>query len=205
MKAVLASHNKKKIEEVRRILTAKFPELSLLSLTDIGFFDDIPETGDTFEENALQKAKAGSSPAHFSIADDSGLEVDALDGRPGVYSARYAGEPCDDRKNNELLLSELAKVEESKRTGRYVSVIACIAPDGRAFTVRGTCEGILLKEGRGDGGFGYDPLFYVPEIGKTFAEATPEEKDSCSHRARALSLFMEAFSDFVKGDSHDQQ
>ncbi len=206
MKAVLASHNKKKIEEMRRILTAEFPELTLLSLTDIGFFDEIPETGTTFEENALQKARAGASSEYYSIADDSGLEVDALGGRPGVYSARYAGEPCDDEKNNELLLRELALVPEEARTAHYVSVIACVSPSGRSFTVRGTCEGrILFERSSGNGGFGYDPLFYVPKIGKTFAEATPTEKDSCSHRGEALSLFLKAFSDFVKGETNDKQ
>lgn len=205
MKAVLASHNKKKIEEMRRILTAEFPELNLFSLTDIGFFDEIPETGTTFEENALQKARAGASGEYYSIADDSGLEVDALGGRPGVYSARYAGEPCNDEKNNELLLRELASVPDEERTAHYVSVIACVSPSGRSFTVRGTCEGRILRERCGNGGFGYDPLFYVPKIGKTFAEATPAEKDSCSHRGEALSLFLKAFSDFIKGETDDKQ
>ena len=196
MKAVLASHNKKKIEEIRRILSAFFPDVTLLSLEQVGVTGEIEETGETFEENALIKARAGAGSGRFSIADDSGLEVDALGGRPGVYSARYAGEPCDDAKNNALLLSELSGVPDAGRTGRYVSVIACICPDGQAFTVRGTCDGCILTAPRGTAGFGYDPLFFVPELQKTFAEATAEEKDSVSHRGRALRAFAKALQNY---------
>ncbi len=196
MKAVLASHNKKKIEEIRRILSAFFPDVTLLSLEQVGVTGEIEETGETFEENALIKARAGAGAGRFSIADDSGLEVDALGGRPGVYSARYAGEPCDDAKNNALLLSELSGVPDTGRTGRYVSVIACICPDGQAFTVRGTCDGRILTAPRGTAGFGYDPLFFVPELQKTFAEATAEEKDSVSHRGRALRAFAKALQNY---------
>ena len=162
-----------------------------------GFTEDIEENGTTFYENAYIKANALKNEAWFAIADDSGLEVDALDGRPGVYSARYAGEPCNDANNNARLLSELSGVPAEGRTGRYVSVIACIDPSGNEFFVRGTCEGILLEEPRGNGGFGYDPLFYVPELGKTFAEVTPEEKDAVSHRGKAIRAFLKQFSDKI--------
>ena len=202
MKAVVASHNKKKIDEIRRILSARFPDITLLSLSDIGVTEEIEETGETFEENARIKAFAGAGPDRFSVADDSGREVDALGGRPGVYSARYAGEPCDDLKNNELLLKELSGVPDKERTGRYVSVIACVDPEGKFFTVRGTCDGRILTAPRGTAGFGYDPLFYVPELEKTFAEATADEKDSVSHRGRALRAFAEALACYREEEKH---
>ena len=197
MKAVLASRNKKKIVEMERLLRERIPTIELLSLDDVGILGEAEETGTTFEENALLKARFGAAPGRYSFADDSGLEVDALDGRPGVYSARYAGEPCNDANNNARLLSELSGVPAEGRTGRYVSVIACIDPSGNEFFVRGTCEGILLEKPRGNGGFGYDPLFYVPELGKTFAEVTPEEKDAVSHRGKAIRAFLKQFADKI--------
>ncbi len=197
MKAVLASRNKKKIVEMERLLRERIPTIELFSLDDVGIDGEAEETGTTFEENALLKARFGAAPGRYSFADDSGLEVDALNGRPGVYSARYAGEPCDDAKNNARLLSELSGVEAEARTGRYVSVIACIDPLGNEFFVRGTCEGVILESPQGTGGFGYDPLFYVPELQKTFAEVTPEEKDSVSHRGKAIRAFLEKFSDRI--------
>ncbi len=195
--AVLASHNQKKIAEFLRIIREELPEFQLISLRDVGGPDDIEETGTTFEENALIKARAGAKLGYISLADDSGLEVYTLDNRPGVYSARYAGEPCNDENNNRLLLKELFDVPPEKRGGRYVSVIACVLPDGREFVTRGTCEGVLLDAPRGSGGFGYDPLFYIPSLGKTFAEVTPEEKDKVSHRGKALREFCKKYKTFL--------
>ena len=169
----------------------------ILSMKEAGVDMKVEEDGMTFEENALLKAEYCAIPGYYSFADDSGLEVDALDGRPGVFSARYAGEPCNDQNNNDLLLSELADVPAERRTGRYVSVIACVTPSGERYIARGTCEGVLLFEPRGNGGFGYDPLFYVPELAKTFAEVTPEEKDAVSHRGRAIRSFLEAYADKI--------
>lgn len=197
MKAVLASHNKKKIVELERLLKLRIPNITLVSPEEVGIVGEAVETGMTFEENAILKAEYCAVDGYYSFADDSGLEVDALDGRPGVFSARYAGEPCNDQNNNDLLLSELADVPAERRTGRYVSVIACITPTGERYIARGTCEGVLLFEPRGNGGFGYDPLFYVPELSKTFAQVTPEEKDAVSHRGRAVRKFLELYADKI--------
>ena len=185
---VLASHNPKKIRELQGLFdTLLDGAVTVRSLSDIGYTEEIPETGDLFVENALQKALAITGLGYVAVADDSGLEVDALDGAPGVYSARYAGEPCDNAKNNEKLLAALASTPDEARTARFRSVIVCLFPDGRAPIVAdGACEGVILREPRGDGGFGYDPLFYTPALGKTFAEATAAEKDSVSHRGVAM-------------------
>lgn len=194
MKAVLASRNRKKLLELERMLRERIPTIELYSLDDVGIEGEAVETGSTFEENALIKAHFGRIPGYYAFADDSGLEVDALDGRPGVFSARYAGEPCNDSNNNELLLSELRDIPREGRTGRYVSVIACVTPDGEELVARGTCEGELLTAPRGCGGFGYDPLFYVASLDKTFAEITAEEKDAISHRGNAMRKFLDEFS-----------
>ena len=196
MKIVLASHNKKKINELRVLLSEykeRLGEITVLSMEDVGIYDDVEETGTTFEENALIKAKAGAESGYISIADDSGLSVDALGGAPGVYSARFAGEPCDDDKNNALLLEKLQNVPDEKRTGRYISSIACVFPDGRILVTEDSCEGVILREPHGNGGFGYDPYFYFEEYGKTFAELTLEEKNRVSHRAKAFRKFAESF------------
>lgn len=151
---------------------------------------DVEETGVTFEENAFLKADSGCKESGMPcIADDSGLAVDALDGAPGVYSARYAGEHGNDEKNNELLLKNLSDIPMDKRTARFVSTVCCCFPDGRHMTVRGECEGKIAFEPAGEGGFGYDPLFLPDEFpGKTMAQLTAEEKDSISHRGKALRL-----------------
>ena len=198
MKAILASHNKKKIVEMQRLLRLRIPGIELISPEEVGIFGEAVEDGTTFEENALLKAHYCARAGYYVFADDSGLEVDALDGRPGVYSARYAGEPCNDQNNNDLLLSEMRDVPAEKRTARYVSVIACVTPSGEELTARATCEGVMLFEPRGNGGFGYDPLFYVPELKKTFAEVTPEEKDAISHRGRAVRLFLDLHADKIR-------
>lgn len=185
---VLATHNPNKIRELQamfdRLLAGR---VVIKSLSDIDFHEEIPETGDTLIENALQKALAVTARGYIAIADDSGLLVDALNGAPGIYSARYAGEPCDHEKNNAKLLAELADVPESARTARFAAVLVCLFPDGRApIVAEGACEGIILSAPRGTAGFGYDPLFFSPRFGRTFAELTAEEKDSISHRGVAM-------------------
>ena len=147
------------------------------------------EDGETFEDNALIKARTVAKLGYLCIADDSGLEVDALDGAPGIYSARYSGGHGNDADNNRLLLENMKDVPPEKRTARFTCAIACVFPEGDAFTVRASCEGTLLYKEEGSGGFGYDPLFYVEEYGKTLASVTPEEKNAISHRGKALRAF----------------
>ncbi|MBQ8911108.1 MAG: XTP/dITP diphosphatase [Clostridia bacterium] len=194
MKIVIASNNKHKISEIKAILHEKVSkDIELLSLSEIGFFDDIEENGKTFEENALIKAMAVADLGYMAMADDSGLMVDRLDGAPGVYSARYAGEPCNDENNNQKLLLALEGTAPHERSAKFVSTIAFVDPARKdhALFARGECPGEILYEYRGNGGFGYDPLFYYAPLDKTFAELTAEEKNSISHRARALDVFCE--------------
>ncbi len=196
MKIVLASRNTHKIAELR-ILLARLTgrDFELLSLDDIGYTDEIDENGSTFEENAQIKAGVPAALGYIGIADDSGLSVDALGGAPGIYSARYAGEPCDHDKNNAKLLSELAGVPDEKRTAKFVSVVAAVAPDGDRLVVRGDCHGKILTEPRGNTGFGYDPLFFYEPLSKTFAELG-DEKNAISHRAIAMEAFAKQFVEF---------
>lgn len=193
MKLVLASKNQHKLVELQTMLGQMGLEVVLES--DIGIDVDVEETGTTFAENAMLKAKAVMEASGMAaIADDSGLVVDALNGEPGVYSARYGGMPTDlDRTL--LLLEKIKDVPEEERTGRFVSAIACALPDGTEVTAEGVCEGKILFDLRGTGGFGYDPVFYVPELGKTFAEAGAEEKNAISHRGNALRAFCEAWKE----------
>ncbi len=195
MKIVLASRNAHKIKELYAFLSPVDPSIEILSLDDIGFVGNIEENGSTFEENALIKAKAVADMGYIGIADDSGLEVDALNGAPGVYSARYAGDHGDDHKNNQLLLDNLKETPDDRRTAHFVSVIACAFPDESHAPIvcRGTCPGTILHAYRGNGGFGYDPLFYYAPFDKTYAEMTPDEKNKISHRANAMQLFLEQF------------
>ncbi len=198
MELILASRNKKKIREAEAILAGHFPGVHILSLDDIGFAGDIEENGNTFEENALIKARtalAASGNRIAAIADDSGLSVDALDGAPGVYSARYAGGHGDDAANNALLLKNLAHLPVEQRTARFVCCIALVYPDGREMTVRGETEGLIIDDARGDGGFGYDPYFYYQPFGKTFSELTAEEKNAISHRGKAIAKLAEFLKD----------
>ena len=217
MKLILASRNKKKIREVEAILAGHFPDVHILSLDDIGFEGDIEEDGQTFEENALIKARTAMEAAEniasiaddriaavaddriaavaddriAAVADDSGLSVDALDGAPGVYSARYAGNHGDDAANNALLLKNLAHLPVEQRRARFVCCIALVYPDGREITVRGETEGLIIDDARGKGGFGYDPYFYYEPFGKTFAELSAEEKNAISHRGKAIAKLAE--------------
>ena len=185
VKVLLASNNGHKIKEIKEILGDFF---DVVSLREAGVESDPEETGATFEENARIKAVAGMKASGMPcIADDSGLEVFALDGLPGVMSARYAGGHGDDSANNEKLLRELENA--SDRSARYVCVICMAFPNGHEIVARGECRGTILKEARGEGGFGYDPLFFFPQFGKTFAEITAEEKNVVSHRKAALREF----------------
>ena len=194
MELILASRNKKKIKEMETILATHFPGIHILSLDDVGFEGDIEENGTTYEDNALIKARTAVEAGNHqypAIADDSGLSVDALDGAPGVYSARYAGGHGDDAANNALLLKNLADTPAEERTARFVCCIALVYPDGRELTVRGETEGLIIDEARGEGGFGYDPYFYYAPFGKTFSELSSEEKNAISHRGKAIAKLAE--------------
>ncbi len=197
MKILIATNNRHKLSEIGDIVSSLIPDAEILSLKDVGFSKDIIEDADSFEGNAMIKVNALTDYGMITIADDSGLEVDYLDGAPGVYSARFAGEICDDKKNNEKLLKCLENVPDERRNARFVSCIALRFPDGRSFTVRGEKEGTILRDYRGSGGFGYDPLFYCPDLRKTFSELTPDEKNKYSHRALALVKFAEIFRQMI--------
>ena len=176
---ILASNNAHKVKEIKQILT----DYNILTLKEVNFTEDIIEDGDSFEENALIKARTiAKYSGKVAIADDSGLSVDKLNGRPGVYSARYSPEQTD---------------EKSK--AKFVSVIAMVTPEGDEFTFRGECEGEIFFEKRGTNGFGYDPIFYVPELNKTFAEISSDEKNAISHRKKSL----EKFAKFLKEQNNE--
>lgn len=179
---VLASGNRGKLEELRSLLG---PSVTVRSASELGA--ELPEeTGTTFEENAILKARAvADQTGLMAIADDSGLEVDALDGAPGVYSARYAGPEADDDRNTAKLLDALAQVPDGKRTARFRSAIAIAFSPADIVTTTGSCEGVIIREKRGTGGFGYDPVFLLPG-GRTMAELEPSEKNAVSHRGHAM-------------------
>ena len=189
---ILASNNAHKVEEIKSILE----DYSILTLKDINYTEEIVEDGTTFEENALIKARTICKySGKTAISDDSGLSVDLLDGRPGVYSARYSKEQTDE-KNIEKVLLEL---NEQKSKAKFVSVIALVKPNGTELTFRGECHGEIIFEKRGTNGFGYDPIFYVPSLDKTFAELSAEQKNSISHRKQSL----EKFSQYLKEESDE--
>ncbi len=182
---VVASGNTHKVQEVKKILAPM--GFHVRSMKEIKKELDIQEDGGSFEENALIKARALSAISReIVLADDSGLEVEALDGAPGIYSARYAGVHGDDQANNDRLLRELEDVPWEKRGARFYCAIAVVFPHGEEIVVNGECKGFIGYEPKGTNGFGYDPLFYIPELGKTFAQLEPEEKNRISHRSRAL-------------------
>ena len=193
---VVATGNMHKLTEIEEILSRVLPDVRFVALGQLGDFDDPEETGTTFLDNALIKAEAAVGQTGFpAIADDSGLVVDALDGEPGVYSARYAGVHGDDAANNAKLLENLADVPDDQRTARFVSVVALIDTDGLVTYGEGTCEGFVGHEERGTNGFGYDPLFLPDDTpGKTMAELSPEEKNAISHRFHALQALSAKLS-----------
>jgi XTP/dITP diphosphohydrolase len=189
---VLATGNKGKIKEFSGLLKGVFGRI--LSLNDLESPPEVVEDGKTFRENALKKAHAVAAYSGIpALADDSGLVVDALGGKPGVYSARYAGEGATDRDNIAKLLSELRSIENRK--ARFVCVLALVTPEGKEIVTEGACEGVILTEPRGEGGFGYDPVFFLSELGKTMAEIPPELKNRLSHRARAAESLIKLLSD----------
>ena len=185
-KLIVASNNQHKIEEIKEML--KEFNLDVISLKEAGIDIDVEENGTTFAENAHIKAYEIFKIVKDAmvLADDSGLMVEALNGEPGVYSARYAGEHGNDKKNNEKLLSKLKKFKFEDRKAKFVCAMELIIDEARTIAVQGEVKGYILEEQRGENGFGYDPLFYVPEYKKTTAEMTPEEKNSISHRGKAL-------------------
>ncbi len=198
---VIGTHNKNKKEEIRKILNG-LP----LTLMDLEAFDNAPdiiEDGVTFEENAAKKALQLAAFCNMCVmADDSGLEIDALDKRPGVYSSRYCGEETGYEEKCQKLFEELKNVPFDKRTARFRCAIALAEPDKLHFIVEACCEGLINTEPLGRNGFGYDPIFYVPEYKQTMAELGSDVKNRISHRALALNLFKEQLKKFMKGDLH---
>ena len=194
MKIVLASKNTHKLEELQAILGAQGVEVILEAQAGVDV--DVEETGTTFEENSLLKARAVMEASGLpAIADDSGLCVDALQGAPGVYSARYGGEGLDDVGRYTLLLNNMRG--QLDRRAKFVSVITCCFPNGDVLTARGECPGTLAYAPKGEGGFGYDPIFYLPAFKKTFAQMTAREKNTVSHRGRALAAFGEKLAAYL--------
>ena len=192
---LIATHNEKKKNELLRILSPLGIDVKTDKELNITL-TEVEETGETFYENALIKAKSGCKESGLPwVADDSGLMVDYLAGAPGVYSARFSGEHGNDKKNNEKLLKLLKDVPEDERTARFVSVVCCVFPNGDVLTARGECEGKIGYEEKGEGGFGYDPVFMVG--GKSFAEISSESKDKLSHRGKALNLLFEKLNNYM--------
>ena len=200
MKLVLASKNEKKLREMDEILSSL--GIEVISEAQAGVDVEVEETGTTFEENSLLKARAVMEASGLpAIADDSGLCVDALGGAPGVYSARYGGPELDDTGRYRLLLENM---KGQPRGARFVSVITCCFPNGDVLTARGECPGTIAFAPMGEGGFGYDPVFFLPKLKKTFAQLTPEEKNAISHRGLALRAFREKLEEYLhsgKGES----
>ncbi|QHE62383.1 XTP/dITP diphosphatase [Rossellomorea vietnamensis] len=195
-RVIIATKNRGKAKEFQHMFAPYGYEVQ--TLLDLPHIEDVEETGVTFEENAILKAETVASElGALVIADDSGLAIDALEGRPGVYSARYAGEEKSDEANMAKVLEELESVEESDRTARFHCVLAIAGPDMETKTVTGSGEGMILREKRGTNGFGYDPIFFVPSLGKTMAELTQDEKSQISHRGHALEKLGNMISDLV--------
>lgn len=196
MQVLLATANQGKVRELEEMLIGE--DIKVLSLSDFPDYRDIEETGRTFAENALIKARAAFSLAKMvTLADDSGLEVEALNGAPGVFSARFAGEPKDDERNIEKLLSELKGIPQEERTARFRCCLAIVSPKGQEVLTEGEVEGRILPTRKGTGGFGYDPVFYLPQLKKTMAELTLEEKNKLSHRAQAFRKAVPILKDIL--------
>ena len=190
MKVVLASQNKHKWEEIRKI-TEKL-DIQLIMESDLGMCIEVEETGTTFEENSFQKAEAVMKATGLpALADDSGISVEALNGAPGVYSARYGTPDLNDHGRMELLRKNMENVPDGERQAKYVCVITMVTPEGKTIQARGEVHGLITRETAGNGGFGYDPIFYYPPFGKTLAEVPAEDKNRISHRAQALNLFYD--------------
>ncbi|MBE6925660.1 MAG: RdgB/HAM1 family non-canonical purine NTP pyrophosphatase [Ruminococcaceae bacterium] len=200
MKVVLASKNKHKLEEISQI-TKKF-DMELILQSELGVDIDVEENGTTFEENSLIKARAVMEATGLpALADDSGIAVDALNGEPGIYSARYGfDESLDDNGRLQLLLKNTEHVPDGQRQAKFVCVISYVTPDGLVIQARGEIHGELTREAMGEGGFGYDPIFYYPPMGKTTAEMTQEEKNQVSHRANALKVFYKELKEALYAD-----
>ena len=195
---VVATGNAHKLVEIEEILSTVLPDVRFVALGQLGEFEEPEENGATFFENALIKAQAAAEATGLpAIADDSGLMVDALDGEPGVYSARYMGEKTSYEIKNWNLIHRLDGVPEKKRTARFVCVIAAVLPDGRTLTAEGTMEGVIAHEPAGAGGFGYDPILMLPEYGKTSAEITMDEKNAISHRGKALRAMKKRLAEEI--------
>lgn len=195
MKFVLASQNKHKLAEMQAILSAHGVEVVLQS--DMGIHVDVEETGETFAENAMLKARAVMEASGLpAIADDSGVCADALNGAPGVYSARYGGPELDDAGRYRLLLANMQGAKT--RAAHFTSAIACVFPNGDTLEAEGICPGTIAFAPQGDGGFGYDPVFFLPELRKTYAQLTPEEKAAVSHRGKALAVFDSKLREYLK-------
>ena len=201
MRFILASNNKGKLRELKDILSELDIDAEVVSQREAGYDIEAEETGKTFYENAMIKAKAAlEASGEPSIADDSGLCVDALGGAPGVYSARYGGEGSSDEDKILLLLKNMEGAEQ--RSARFVSSIVCVFPNGDTLESEGVCQGVILREPRGENGFGYDPVFYLPELGKSMAELSEEEKNRVSHRGKAVRAFGEKLREYMKGNNN---
>jgi len=194
---MIATKNPGKVKEFEHIFS-QF-NVTVKSLLDFPDAVDVVEDGKTFEENALKKARTISNQYQLMVlADDSGLEIDALNGRPGVYSARYAGDERDDLANINKVLAELRDVEQDKRSARFVCALAIVTPTGDEFVVRGECEGEIISECRGTEGFGYDPIFYLPQLEKTMAQIPKSQKNVLSHRANAFIKLEKIVSNLMR-------
>ena len=200
MKVVLASKNPHKLVEISKI-TEQF-DMELVLQSELGVDIDVEETGSTFEENSYIKAKAVMEATGLpALADDSGIAVDALNGEPGIYSARYGfDESLDDWGRLQLLLKNTENVPDGQRQAQFVCVITLVTPDGKVIQARGEVHGELLRAPAGEGGFGYDPIFYYPPFGKSLAEVSAEEKNQVSHRANALRVFYEKLKEVGYAD-----
>ena len=197
MKLVVATKNQGKLKEIQSILSEM--NIHVQTLNDYPSIPDVIEDGEIFEANARKKASVSlTATGELTLADDSGLVVDALDGKPGIHSARYAETQGDDQANNAKLLKALAHVPNEKRQAAFVCSMVLLSPDGRQWRAEGRCEGVIAKEPRGSGGFGYDPLFFIPAMGKTMAELTGEEKNAISHRGKALRKMKSVLEELMK-------
>lgn len=189
-KIILATGNENKLREIRQIMDGC--DVQIVSMKEAGVFEEIEETGTSFEENAVIKAKTiAAKTGLLTLADDSGLEIDFLDKAPGIYSSRFMGEDTPYSEKNKAILEKLSGVPDEKRTARFVCAVAAVKPDGTYETVRATMEGIIAHKSAGENGFGYDPIFFLPEYNLTSAEISPEEKNAISHRGKAFRMMRD--------------